>query len=182
MQNEGIEQIEQNCIFDEQDYYFTNLHMMEMKELAIYLKKSLVELENLQKILFSLLDFPGYIHLEIFDFDIKKIESLLVSYKSKYAIKKLKIDTYYLEVKINDYGLFIEMLKYMEAYAGYGMLNFYSNCNICFNKEIINENLKFTLVDSSNFVLVSIKDDGESLSIISEKENLKKFKEQLECF
>lgn len=174
------EDYEQKSIFDESHYQFNNLEEMEMEELTLYFEKQLIESKDGEKFLMSLVDFPIYMHLEIFDFDVQEIGNLFNSGNSTYTIQKLKNDTYHFEAKINDNELFIEMLGYMTAYAGYGRLNFYTNCNTCFKKEIVDEEIQFDLLDSSNFMLVTIKYDGNVLSIVSGKSELKEIRKQLE--
>lgn len=174
------EDYEQKSIFDESHYQFNNLEEMEMEELTLYFEKQLIESKDGEKFLMSLVDFPIYMHLEIFDFDVQEIGNLFNSGNGTYTIQKLKNDTYHFEAKINDNELFIEMLGYMTAYAGYGRLNFYTNCNTCFKKEIIDEEIQFDLLDSSNFMLVTIKYDGNVLSIVSGKSELKEIRKQLE--
>ncbi|WP_010305565.1 hypothetical protein [Kurthia senegalensis] len=173
------EDVEQTSIFDEQPYQFNNLEEMGMEELTLFLEKPFIESQNIKKFLVSLLDFPVYMHLEIFDFDIQRIENLFAAYNDSYTIQKLKSDTSHFEAKIDDDELFVEMLEYMTAYAGYGRLNFYTNCTTCFKKEIINEEIQFHLLDSSNFMLVMIKYDGNVLSIVSGKNELKEIRKQL---
>lgn len=173
------EDYEQKSVFDESHYQFNNLEEMEMEELTLYFEKQLIESKDGKKFLMSLLDFPIYMHLEIFDFDVQEIGGLFTSDNGTYTIQKLKSDTYHFEAKINDNELFIEMLGYMTAYAGYGRLNFYTNCNTCFKKEIVNEEIQFELLDSSNFMLVTIKYDGNILSIVSGKSELKEIRKQL---
>ena len=174
------EDYEQKSIFDESHYQFNNLEEMEMEELTLYFEKQLIESKDGEKFLMSLVDFPIYMHLEIFDFDVQEIGNLFNSGNGTYTIQKLKNDTYHFEAKINDNELFIEMLGYMTAYAGYGRLNFYTNCNTCFKKEIVDEEIQFDLLDSSNFMLVTIKYDGNVLSIVSGKSELKEIRKQLE--
>ncbi|RUS56961.1 hypothetical protein QI30_07760 [Kurthia sp. 3B1D] len=174
------EDYEQKSVFDENHYQFNNLEEMEMEELTLYFEKQLIESKDGEKFLMSLVDFPIYMHLEIFDFDVQEIGNLFTSGNSTYTIQKLKSDTYHFEAKIDDNELFIEMLGYMTAYAGYGRLNFYTNCNTCFKKEIIDEEIQFDLLDSSNFMLVTIKYDGNVLSIVSGKSELKEIRKQLE--
>lgn len=65
-------------------------------------------------------------------------------------------------------------------YAGYGRLNLYTNCTTCFKKEIVNEEIQFNLLNSGKFMLVTIKYDGDVLSIVSRKSELKKIRKQLE--
>ena len=174
------EDYEQKSIFDESHYQFNNLEEMEMEELTLYFEKQLIESKDGEKFLMSLVDFPIYMHLEIFDFDVQEIGNLFNSGNGTYTIQKLKNDTYHFEAKINDNELFIEMLGYMTAYAGYGRLNFYTNCNTCFKKEIVDEEIQFDLLDSSNFMLVTIKYDGNVLSIVSGKSESKEIRKQLE--
>lgn len=174
------EDYEQKSVLDENHYQFNNLEEMEMEELTLYFEKQLIESKDGEKFLMSLVDFPIYMHLEIFDFDVQEIGNLFTSGNGTYTIQKLKSDTYHFEAKIDDNELFIEMLGYMTAYAGYGRLNFYTNCNTCFKKEIIDEEIQFDLLDSSNFMLVTIKYDGNVLSIVSGKSELKEIRKQLE--
>lgn len=165
--------------FDERYGQFSKLEDKGMEELTLFFEKPIIELEHAQKFLVSLLDFPIHMHLEVFDFDLESIESLFISHNGKYVIQKLKSDTYHFEAKIECPELFLEMLEYMTVYAGYGRLNFYTNCNTCFNSEIVNKEIQFNLLDSSNFVLVMIKYDGNVLSIVSRKSKLEEIKKQL---
>ncbi|WP_139995120.1 hypothetical protein [Kurthia sp. Dielmo] len=170
---------EQKSVFDDRDYQINNLEEMEMEELTLYFEKQLIESKNREKFLIPLLDFPIYMHLEIFDFDVQKISNLITSGNGTYTIQKLKKDTYYFEAKIDDHELFIKTLKYTTAYAGYGRLNFYTNCDKCLKKEIVDEEIQFNLLDSSNFILVTIKYDGDVLCIVSGKSELKEIRKQL---
>lgn len=162
--------------FDARYDQFSKLEDKEMEELTLFFEKPIIELEHAKKFLVSLLNFPIYMHLEVFDFDLESIESLFISHDGKYVIQKLKSDTYHFEAKGECPELFLEMLEYMTAYAGYGRLNFYTNCNTCFNSEIVNKEIQFNLLNSSNFVLVMIKYDGNVLSKVSGKVNWKKLK------